>query len=86
MNISVLPCTFSRLRARSPRLSPSAPPAENGMLAGGWKWICASAAPDSTRNTRPISRQENSQPLQSQGWWRSRKICQVFIASSSGNM
>ncbi|MCY1182215.1 hypothetical protein D9M73_227650 [compost metagenome] len=67
MHTSVLPCTFSRLRARSPRLSPRAPPAENGMLAGGWKWICASAAPDSTRNTRPINRQDNSQPLHSQG-------------------
>ncbi|MOA43513.1 hypothetical protein D3C78_1656760 [compost metagenome] len=33
MNIRVLPCTFNAFLARSPRLSPSAPPAEAGRLA-----------------------------------------------------
>ncbi|MNF02800.1 hypothetical protein D3C80_2020050 [compost metagenome] len=86
MNIRVLPCTFRAFLARSPRLSPSAPPAEAGRLAAEWKWIWARAAPESTRNTRPIRRQENNQPLHCQGWWRSRKICQVLMASSSGKM
>ncbi|MNG14259.1 hypothetical protein D3C84_979970 [compost metagenome] len=84
-NSKVLPCTFSALTARWLRLSPSAPPAEAGKPTWSWKWISASAAPESTRKTRPIRRQENSQPLQSMGSWRWRKTCRVLIARSSGN-
>ncbi|MNF67937.1 hypothetical protein D3C84_497660 [compost metagenome] len=74
MNIRVLPWMFSAFRARSPRLSPSAPPAPAGSPVGAWKWMWARAAPDNTRNTRPIRRQENSQPLHCHGSWRWRKI------------
>ncbi|MCY1425592.1 hypothetical protein D9M68_651390 [compost metagenome] len=83
-NSSVLPCTLRALTDRWLRLSPRAPPAEAGRPAWSWKWISASAAPDSTKKIRPIRRQENSQPLQSMGSWRWRKTCSVLIASSSG--
>ncbi|MCY1561957.1 hypothetical protein D9M68_992840 [compost metagenome] len=69
-NSRVLPCTLSALTARWLRLSPRAPPAEAGSPTWSWKWMSASAAPESTRNTKPIRRQENSQPLQSMGSWR----------------
>ncbi len=84
-NSSVLPCTFSAATASWPRLSPSAPPADAGMLLVEWKWIYASAAPERIRNTRPIRRQENSQPFHCQGWWRLRNTCQVFTANNKGN-